>query len=384
MHKQDPTRRVPSQVVVCSLEPWDEVWRRNQFLVRELLALEPETRVLFVEPPADLVVAIRGRQSLGSRGLRRVGERLWLLRPLKLAPRVLGPFADRSLGRQVLHAAARLSFERPVLWINDSSYVSLLGRARWPVVYDITDDWLVGSAPARHLARRRQREERLLREADAVVVCSPGLAATRGRDREVVLVQNAIDVEHFRTLRHRPNDLPPSPVAVYVGSLHEDRLDVGLCAELADRLPTVNLSLVGPSALAGESVRRLSERPNIHLLGSRPYDDIPAYLQHADVIVVPHVVNAFTESLDPIKAYECLAVSTPTVATPVAGFREFAGRLQLVQPPGFVEAVMAALDQPSREERVRALPSWRSRAERFAQVLQEVATNSPRAAQDGV
>ena len=49
---------------------------------------------------------------------------------------------------------------------------------------------------------------------------------------------------------------------------------------------------------------------------------MPGYLQHADVVIVPHVVSPFTESLDPIKAYECLAVGRPTVATPVPGFRE--------------------------------------------------------------
>ena len=45
------------------------------------------------------------------------------------------------------------------------------------------------------------------------------------------------------------------------------------------------------------------------------YEVVPSYLQHADVISIPHVVSPFTESLDPIKARECVAVGTPTVAT---------------------------------------------------------------------
>ncbi len=40
------------------------------------------------------------------------------------------------------------------------------------------------------------------------------------------------------------------------------------------------------------------------LLGARPSADVPAYLQHADVLVVPHIVTPFTDSLDPIKLYE--------------------------------------------------------------------------------
>ncbi len=62
--------------------------------------------------------------------------------------------------------------------------------------------------------------------------------------------------------------------------------------------------------------------PNVVCWARGPTADVPAYLQHADVVIVPHLVSPFTESLDPIKAHECLAIDTPTVATPVPGFRE--------------------------------------------------------------
>ncbi|MGE0307285.1 MAG: glycosyltransferase family 2 protein, partial [Acidimicrobiia bacterium] len=50
-----------SPIMVCSLEPWDEVWRRNQFLVRELLRRDPNRQVLWVEPAFDIVHWLRGR-----------------------------------------------------------------------------------------------------------------------------------------------------------------------------------------------------------------------------------------------------------------------------------------------------------------------------------
>ena len=92
--------------------------------------------------------------------------------------------------------------------------------------------------------------------------------------------------------------------------------------------PELSVVLVGPVALATASSERMSRHPNIHTLGPRPYADVPAYLQHADVVIVPHVITPFTESLDPIKAYECRAVGRPTIATQVAGFRDWwrAGR----------------------------------------------------------
>ena len=52
------------------------------------------------------------------------------------------------------------------------------------------------------------------------------------------------------------------------------------------------------------------------VLGERPYEGVPGYLQHADVVVIRTGSTPFTESLDPIKAYECLAVGRPTVFDP--------------------------------------------------------------------
>jgi glycosyltransferase involved in cell wall biosynthesis len=121
----------------------------------------------------------------------------------------------------------------------------------------------------------------------------------------------------------------------------------------------------------------LGAEPNVHLLGARPYADVPAYLQHADVVLVPHRVTPFTESLDPIKAYECLALLTPTVATPVAGFRELADDVTIAAAESFVAAVRATLSAPPSGRPVRMLPSWADRARMFELVL--VRANAPAA-----
>ena len=65
---------------------------------------------------------------------------------------------------------------------------------------------------------------------------------------------------------------------------------------MARARPDLRLVLVGPVSLPGDVVAELEKEPAIHLLGPRPYDQVPAYLQHADVVVIPHLVNPFTES----------------------------------------------------------------------------------------
>ena len=365
--KQDATECI----VVCSLEAWDDVWRRNQFLVRELTARpDVRTRVLFVEPPNDVVHNLRGKQPLGvlRPELRTVPALpgVVLFQPVKWLPRVLGGFADQSLLRQVRRATTEAGFDQPTLWVNDSAYVGFAEDVTWPVLYDITDDWTREQVSRRERTRRLDRERRLLARAGAVVVCSPELAVDRGHTRPVALIPNAVDTDHFQRPRQRPDDLPGGPTAVYVGSIQRERFDTGLVADLARRLPHLQIVLIGPASLTGDEQQVLDAFTNVHLFGPRPYQDVPAYLQHADVVIVPHVVTPFTESLDPIKAYECLATGRPTVSTPVAGFRDLPAPIVVADALHFVDAVRESIRRWQPSMPATDVARWATRADAFA------------------
>ncbi|MBN8205326.1 glycosyltransferase [Microbacterium esteraromaticum] len=313
-----------TDLVVVSLEAWDDVWRRNQYLVSGLLARDPELRVLFVEPSDDPLHAVRGgsRPSFGH-APREVMERLWTFRPVKPLPRRVDRAADARIARAVIRAAQRLGMSQPLLWINDPGAAAVAQLTDWPTLYDMTDDWVVADRPDAERARLVGGEEWLLQHAASVVACSPELVRRKSGQRDdIVLVRNAVDVERYRVPMERPADLPAGRTAVYVGTLHRDRLDVELCVETARALGAEGtLVLVGPNALGVEDTAAL-QRNGVVVLGAKPRDAVPAYLQHADVLVVPHVVTDFTESLDPIKLYEYQAVGKPVVSTPVAGFRD--------------------------------------------------------------
>jgi teichuronic acid biosynthesis glycosyltransferase TuaH len=364
---------VVGELVVCSLEAWDDVWRRNQFLVDALLRRHPRLRVLYVEPPADPLfdlAQLRLPQRAAARTLQ--GGRLRVVRPFKPLPRRLGPYSDRALLGQVVAAVAQIGFARPLLWLNDLTYAPLIERTGWPTVYDVTDDWLLAPLSPRETERLRALDDLALARASEVVVCSHGLVASRGRRRAVTLIPNGVDAAHFQQPLPRPRDLPAAPTGVYVGTLHSARLDVELVLELAQSLPELEIVFVGPDSLDRIDRRRLGAVPNIHLLGPRPYAVIPAYLQHADVVLVPHRVTPFTESLDPIKAYECAVVDAPTVATPVAGFRDLTGHVTVASPAEFPAAVRGVLTAPPA--RAGTPPAdWTERARAFESILARAA-----------
>ncbi|MGW5242050.1 glycosyltransferase [Monashia sp. NPDC004114] len=377
---------------MTSLEAWDTVWRRNQHLVAGLLRREPDLRVLFVEPSTDPIHAALGSaQPRRGRGLRPAPEldgiregRLWLLEPTKWLPRRVDARLDERWARQVLRAVRKLELVDPVLWVNDPTGALLVSATPWPSLYDITDDWTKAVRPARETDRIVAQETILLDRCDEIVVCSPALAESKGADRPVTLVNNGVDVAAYRVDRPRPADLPAGPVALYVGTLHADRLDLDLCVETATGLEGAgHLVLVGPDALQPAERTRL-EDAGVVLLGPRDSGDVPAYLQNADVLVVPHVVTPFTDSLDPIKLYEYAAARRPVVASPVAGFRDTDDPHVVVAPEDyFVAAVHAALSgsgEPVEEpdaSRVDEL-DWSHRVTEMAAVIDRLSGDRER------
>ena len=370
-----------TDLVVISLEAWDGVWRRNQHLISRLLRGDPNLRVLFVEPASDPLHDVRsGRRPRFGGGVRQrrdVQRGLWTLRPLKLLPRRLDRGVDRRFARRVARVARRLGMSEPVLWVNDPGAAEVSRLTGWPTLYDITDDWAVAQRPASERARVVAGEQFLLRHASQVVVCSSELVRRKsvGRPTDlapIVLIPNAVDVDFYRQPTTRPADLPDGKVALYAGTLHGDRLDVKLCIETAQALAgTASVVVVGPNALSDADTRAL-DNAGVVLLGARPHEQVPAYLQHADVLLVPHVVNEFTDSLDPIKLYEYLATGRPAVSTPVAGFRDVdAPRIITVDVEEYSSVVTSTLrrSKPTQTHPEEALPDWSVRATTMRRVL---------------
>ena len=89
------------------------------------------------------------------------------------------------------------------------------------------------------------------------------------RTRSLSLIPNGVDVDHFRRPQPRPADLPAGPTAVYVGTLHEARLDVDSSSSSASRLTHLTIVLVGPNSLELPAQRALEAQPNIVVCSGR-------------------------------------------------------------------------------------------------------------------
>ena len=77
--------------------------------------------------------------------------------------------------------------------------------------------------------------------------------------------------------------------------------------------PGWSFVMVGPVVKISED--ELPKRPNIHYLGAKTYDQLPAYLSGWDVALMPFVINELTLNSNPLKVREYLAAGVPVVSS---------------------------------------------------------------------
>ena len=377
-------------LVFVSLELWDDIWRRNQFICAELVARYPDMRILFVGPPRNVSNGIRrGRfhelrqnATYSAPGFPNIT----ITHPLKLFPNSIqaGRAAnERMFRRHVRVVAASLGMERPVLWLNPHSAVHMVGQMdESAVIYDITDDWTALTQSPRLTRLIRRQDEQLCRSADAVIVCSERLYDLKRSlipTERIHLIPNGVHVEHYGGVLDKSAAIMPiarewrRPVMGYTGTIHPDRVDVQLIRQLAGVPGVGSVVLVGPNHLRQPDLETL-RLPNVFMPGQVPYDQIPDVMRAFDVCIVPHKVTPFTESLNPIKLWEYLAAGKPIVSPDIAGFRDFPHLVSVARANDqFISACMAALNEDHNLANARIAEarkhSWATRVDLIEQVL---------------
>ncbi len=396
----------PFDLIYIALEPWDEVWRRNQPLCAELIRSGAARRIVYVEPPRVvpywLVRPAMRRADLKRRGLRAVrgrGDReiegITAFAPLQLLPNTFAPFRAFNTWheRQQLRAVSRRArLQTPTLYTNSHWAAPLAGTLNERgLVYDIGDDWL--AVPDKRLARIKAGDALLCRASGVTIVVSQRLRELKTPlSRRVELVPNGVDVEHYK--RALAPDLPVHPLAQnwrkpvlgYLGSIHAERVDLPLIEALAEAFPDATIALVGPILLSEADKARLEKLSNVALTGAVPFEESPAVLRAFDLFLVPHVESDFTRSLNPLKLGEYLAIGKPIVSTRVAGFAELEGQnaadgtplCRLASGvPAFIAQCRAALQEsdaraPHERREIAQTMSWTQRVARVADLVREV------------
>lgn len=202
-------------------------------------------------------------------------------------------------------------------------------------------------------------ERELMAVADVVFTGGYSLwEAKRDRHHNIHPFPSSVDRAHFakaRVSREEPSDQAaiPWPRLGFYGVVDE-RMDLELLAALADARPAWSVVIVGP--VVKIDAADLPQRPNLHYLGAKTYDELPHYLGGWDVALMPFAINKSTRFISPTKTPEYLAGGRPVVSTPIVDVARHYGELEGVKIAGTHDEFIAACGQALALSRLKG--SW--------------------------
>lgn len=298
-------------------------------------------------------------------GITEIMPFVWLPWPLA---RRLGSQAGRwyACGPDRLRQrAATLGFSRPDLLLIDEPRMIGIARKFNPrlMLYRATDLYHHLKSDSTLVDAER---EALAKSAGFVATSGPvwnHLSQLAPKSRGLLL-PNGVEFEHFRQPRPEPSDLQaiPGPRLVYAGAF-DARFDWAAVNRIARQRPHLQLILIGPLLGAQKPAGQQQLPPNVHLLGPRSYDDLPAYLQHANVGLLPMTAHPANAGRSPMKLYEYGAAGLPVLATATPELIRL--RLSFVRLYDSLDNVLTVLDgalASSGELGVRAVLAARAMA----------------------
>ena len=371
--------------VVLATADWDHpLWTNKQHVAAALADLGH--RVLYVDslgvrgPRVDRSDSgrIMRRLRRGLRFPRKVRSGVWVVSPLVLPGQVRGlaGLLNRwSLNFSLFVADLVLDLRRPLLWtFNPQARVYLRLSRFQSVIYLCVDR--IQAQPGMPVEVLEAAERNLCASANALFTTSPRLHQVLGPlNAGSHGFGNVADAEHFgKALVHdleRPVDWPDStgPVLIFIGAIDAYKLDLDMLEALMDRTPQWTYLFIGPVGETDPSTDVSGWRrfENVHLLGTRDYSTLPAYLAHADVALLPLQLNDYTRHMYPMKFFEYLAAGCPVVATAIPALEDQADVAMLCPPDAlaFEAAIHRAISQqvPALEQRLERarLHTYRTR-----------------------
>ncbi len=344
---------IPDLICLSHLR-WNFVYQRPQHL---LSRCAKERRVFFVEEPI----------------LDEGPARLEISQP-EANVTVVTPHLSSDLDEQATTQAQHTLLDQLLSEYNLHTYILWyytpmalkFTRHLQPVaaVYDCMDELTLfkGASPA-----LKKLEVELFSRVDLVFTGGQSLyEIKRNQHSNVHAFPSSIDAAHFaqaREQRAEPADQAEiaHPRLGFFGVIDE-RFDIELLAGLAEARPDWQLIIVGPVVKIDPAT--LPRHDNIHYLGSKSYQELPAYLAGWDVALLPFARNDATRFISPTKTPEYLAGGKPVVSTSIADVVNPYGEQQLVRiadtPAAFVQAVEALLDQTPEQ-----VTAWQEQVDQF-------------------
>jgi glycosyltransferase involved in cell wall biosynthesis len=390
---------MPPTPIIAFSKDWHEDQTSNHHVLRELAKTR---RVLWLNSLAtrkpDLgsardLAKIQRKLTEFAKGAVNVENDLWVATPLVL-PLPQSAVAQK-LNRQVLRwtiqgLRAQLGIDRFQLWTflpNTAPYVGTLGEDL--SVYYCVDEW--ATFPGLDREGTIAMERALLESVDVTFATSLALAEKKKLFcSNTYLSPHGVDAAKFARALDETLEIPPDlemlrgPKIGFFGTLR-DFLDYDLMAYIAKARPDWQLALIGQTRCDISPIENL---PNVHLLGQKTHDQLPAYCKGFDVGLIPYRIDGDVKFINPLKLREYLSAGLPVVSTDMPEVQPYAHLCHIAKTGDeMIAAIEKALTEGSREERLLRAKSmesetWQGRVSSVTRIVEQFEARKLQTADD--
>ncbi|MGG4466541.1 hypothetical protein ABER68_00720 [Paenibacillus alvei] len=312
--------------------------------------------------------------------LKKVNEKIFVLDIDYHLPNPRGNKLERMgifkkiLKQQITEAIGYLGFKNYLVWCFDITKVEIANYFKKDtLIFDAIDNLLEHDSYRNDREFLKNQYLSVSENADYIFTVSEALKKDVFQSMEKAeYIPNGINLELYtdKDNKYKANDLPTNkPIVGYVG-LMQERIDVVQLENVVDELgDECNFVFVGP-VLTSNIFSNLKSKKNVYFIGSKHHSLIPSYIKEFDICIIPHKVNNFTKSMNPLKLYEYLAATKETITTPVPPSDEFDKIVHIVQEtndmgPKIKEILREPFSKFSEEEITKRIKeeTWSSRVQ---------------------
>lgn len=374
---------IKNQNIIClSTQDWNDLWTRKQRFMQKFA--KNGNKVLYIEAQASLlslgiIKKDLGRSLLWLKGPRKIENNLYVATlPLVLPFFQIYPTINKInnwfILRVLRHWIKLLGFNHAIFWTYtpySDYFVGKIGEKL--AVYDCVDEFSAGKGLIRPETIKKLEKD-LIRKVNLVIVTHINLLQSKRKlAKNIVLLPNGVDVEHFKKvfLAETPINEEikkiPRPIIGFLGNI-QYWIDLELIRFLALARPDWSFVLIGPIGRLTK-IEKIKNLKNIYLLGRKEYQTLPPYIKALDVCINPYIINEVAQNCSPLKLYEYLASGKPIVSVDMPEARKFEGLVEIASDyKDFLEKLEKVLeglpeDSSKVEARIKACQkhSWDSR-----------------------
>ena len=256
-------------------------------------------------------------------------------------------FNNQKIVENINQAIEFIGMSNKVLFLENPMSVGLVNKlGENKFVFDAIDNWLYHPQMKNSKSIIENNYKFISKNADLIYTVSESLREFfRCQNDNVYWIPNGVDANRFKPAIIRQNEKREVPIIGYIGKI-QDRVDFDLIEKCLNKYKNNKFIIIGPVYSQKEKIKKIKRNyKNIEFLGDIHYDKLPYEMKKIDIAIIPHKVDSFTNSMNPLKIYEYLAAGKQIITTKIAGANGFSEYVyQANSDDEFIEKIQKAMD----------------------------------------